>query len=275
MSCRWCHNPESIRPALQMVFRQDRCIGCGECMPVCPEQAIFLSHDCIMTDPEKCVHCCQCADICPAGARESAGKRFTTDEILHIIEKDRLFYEQSNGGVTFSGGEPLFQHGFLIDILKHCKDRDIHRTVDTSGFTDYKILAETTAYTDIFLFDIKHMDTEKHRAHTGVFNHRILENLVNLSKIGAKTGTKIIVRFPLIPGFNDDPDHVNRLGRFISQLPGIPKIDILPFHASAKGKYKTFDLPYYMKKIKPPDDAQIRAAAGILKQYDIEINIDG
>ncbi len=233
LNCQWCHNPESISPKIQKLFTASKCIGCEECCRVCPVQACRLTPEGIVTDDSLCTLCGKCAEVCPTLATEMSGCYRSVDELLEIIEKERPFFDQSAGGVTFSGGEPLLYPDFLIEILDACGKHEIHRAVDTSGFVKTATLLEVAKHTDLFLYDLKMIDAEKHKLYTGVDNHLILENL----KVLAASGAAIRARIPLIGGVNDDDVSINAAAAFVADLPGEKKpVDLLPFHDVAKGK---------------------------------------
>jgi pyruvate formate lyase activating enzyme len=233
LNCQWCHNPESISPKIQKLFTASKCIGCEECCRVCPVQACRLTPEGIVTDDSLCTLCGKCAEVCPTLATEMSGCYRSVDELLEIIEKERPFFDQSGGGVTFSGGEPLLYPDFLIEILDACGKQQIHRAIDTSGFVKTATLLEVAKHTDLFLYDLKMIDAEKHKQYTGVDNPLILENL----KILAESGAAIRVRIPLIGGVNDDNVSIEAAAAFVADLPGEKKpVDLLPFHDVAKGK---------------------------------------
>ena len=177
LSCWWCHNPESLSGDTHRLYRPERCIGCRECLAACSHGAIPDFDGQPQWNAADCRYCRSCAEICPAEAVEFIGKSMTVNEVLSEISKDTLFYDQSRGGVTISGGEPLMQPGFLMQLLDACGERSFHRTVDTSGHVDTNLLMDAAARTDLFLYDIKHMDSEKHLRYTGVSNDKILHNL--------------------------------------------------------------------------------------------------
>ncbi|OEU79574.1 MAG: radical SAM protein, partial [Desulfobulbaceae bacterium C00003063] len=185
LRCAWCHNPESISVRIQKMYNRDKCIGCKSCIDVCPEEACSLTPDGIVTDRERCTGCGKCADICPTKATEMSGRTATVNELIEIIEKERIFFDQSGGGVTFSGGEPLLQSEFLIALLDELGSRSIHRTVDTSGFVKSEILLNVAKRTDLFLYDLKMMNSRRHKKWIGVENEQILENLKLLAQTGA------------------------------------------------------------------------------------------
>jgi pyruvate formate lyase activating enzyme len=235
LRCKWCHNPESISPRVQKLYTAKKCIFCSECVTACPENAIQINNGVLTTDSELCTLCGLCAEACPTNAIEMAGEEKAVEEIMEIVEKDRIFFEQSGGGVTFSGGEPLMQAGFLLALLKASRERGIHTTVDTSGFCATETLLKVAEFTDHFLYDIKVIDDSKHREYTGVGNELILKNLIALSS----TGAGVSIRIPLIKGINDDKSEIEAMAAFINSLEGEQKeVNLLPFHYTARNKYE-------------------------------------
>jgi pyruvate formate lyase activating enzyme len=271
LSCRWCHNPEGITEASQRLYRKDRCIACRECADACPEEAISTSTDGLKWNASDCVYCGTCADICPAEAVELIGKSMTVEEVMAEIARDIVFYDESGGGVTLSGGEPLMQPAFLNALLDACGKLGIHRTVDTTGHTDTQTLLETATRTDLFLYDLKHMDAGKHARFTGVTNQLILENLNVLSR----QDVDIIIRLPLIPGINSDPENIDRTGAFISSLPGVRRINILPYHCAATAKYKNLGMEFHASDIEPSSRDFLDSVAKRLAHYDLTVKIGG
>jgi len=256
LSCDWCHNPESQSMKMQKMYTNTKCIGCGECVEACEQNACTLTPDGIITDPNACILCGKCAEVCPTKATEMSGELQSVEEIVAAIEKEMVFFEQSSGGVTFSGGEPLMHADFLIKLLDACGEKKIHRVVDTTGFTKKDTLLKVAERTDHFLFDLKMMDNERHKTFTGVGNNIILENLIML----AATGASINIRIPLIKGVNDDDENINETIQFIASLPGEKrKINILPYHAIAAKKYEKLGGKYDEKNMsEPSEDEQER-----------------
>ena len=254
-----------------VVYRRDRCIGCGQCVDACTESALALTPSGVVSDLFKCVRCGICAEVCPSGARELIGREMSVDEVVEEIEKDTLFYDQSGGGVTFSGGEPLIQPHFLLGLLDACKELDIHRTVDTSGYADGETVLEVAKKTDLFLYDLKHMDSETHRRYTGVPNEQILKNLELLSTHGAR----IRIRIPIIPGVNSDEENIDRMGSFVSSLPGEHTISLLPYHNAAEGKYERLDMECSLGAVMPPSGLEMEAIAKRLEGFGSRVKIGG
>ncbi|VGO15288.1 Choline trimethylamine-lyase activating enzyme [Pontiella desulfatans] len=272
LSCAWCHNPESISPKQQKMFNAAKCIGCGECVKACPENALELAKGTIVTDPAACTLCGTCAEVCPAKAIETTGREETAEELARIIEKETVFFDQSGGGVTISGGEPLMQPAFLLDLLKACGKKGIHRVVDTSGFADPETLLEIAGHTELFLFDLKHMDPAAHKKWTGVDNRIILENLQLL----AKSGASIIIRIPLIKGINADEENIRASAAFIASLDGARKpIDLLPYHNIAASKLKRLNQPCNLHAMQEPTQDDIDRAIAIFKEQGLDVGIGG
>ena len=217
-----------------------------------------------------CRYCRTCAKVCPAEAVEFIGKTMAVDEVIAEITKDTLFYDQSNGGVTISGGEPLMQPAFLMQ-LDACGKLELHRTLDTSGHVDTRTLLEAATRADLFLYDLKHMDPEKHYRYTGVANDAILTNLKQLSR----QGTRIIVRLPVIPGINTDEENIDRTGAFVATLAGVIGINLLPYHCAADAKYKNLDLKNNAADVQRPSEDLIASVARHLESYNLDVKIGG
>lgn len=273
LNCEWCHNPESISPHVQKMFTQSKCIGCGECVTACPKNACRLdSKEGIITDPDLCKLCGKCAEVCPTGATEMSGKMISPGELVDRIRKETVFFDQSKGGVTFSGGEPLMQPEYLIKVLDECGKEGIHRAVDTSGFAKTEILLEVAKRTDLFLFDLKMMDPVKHKRYTGVSNEKILENLWVLSE----TGANINIRYPMIKGVNAGEDDIRKMAEYVASLPGERKeISILPFHNLAEMKHKKLGNAYELTGMAEPSEADQQRAINIFSEYGLQASIGG
>ena len=271
LSCRWCHNPESMQNGNRRLFRRDRCIVCRECAQTCPAEAIEIGSRDIRWNSSNCVYCGKCAAVCPAEAVELVGKTMSVKEVVDEITKDTIFYDESGGGVTMSGGEPLMQPSFLADLLDACGQLGIHRTVDTSGQADTRVVLETAARTDLFLYDLKHMNPEQHARLTGVTNELILDNLSVLSRQGAE----IIIRFPIIPGFNSDPQNIDQTGAFVSTLPGVERIHILPYHNAAAAKYRSLGLEPKMPDVAASSAEFLASVARQLERHNLTVKIGG
>ena len=290
LSCSWCHNPESQSLTPQLLYRAGRCLRCGECVEVCPERAIhlesnvFAEHPCgtrrwrneslptsesVVTDRNKCTRCQTCVTVCYSGAREFSGREMTVSEVMREIEREIPFYDESHGGVTFSGGEPLMQPTFLSALLKACRKQEIHTVVDTSGFANWNVFEHIRGDVDLFLYDLKHMDSKRHRAVTGVPNEVILENLRLLSASGANC----IIRIPLIPGINDDEKNLVQSGKFLASLSHIQNVELMGYHDIAQAKYEALGREYVLAGTKPPSEAEMHHAAEVLRSYGLIVVI--
>lgn len=235
LRCQWCSNPESQKGAVELEFRSGLCEHYGLCIPACPKGAI---HPNPLAAPEekidflRCDLCGECVRACPTGALHLIGQEYTAEEILQQVLKDEVFYRRSSGGVTLSGGEPFFQPDFSLELFRLCYERGIHTAVETTGHVEWSVLEKSLPVTDLYLYDIKHLDDQIHRQYTGVSNKVILANLNRF----VESGANIILRVPLIPGFNLDEEHLQVVGELASRLE-IEEIHLMPFHQFGRDKY--------------------------------------
>lgn len=271
LRCWWCHNPESQVSVPELTFREERCIGCEVCVEACPNGAISQSGGSLSISVDRCTVCGDCVRACPAEALEIVGREMTVAEVMAEIEKDIVFYDQSGGGVTFSGGEPLAQPDFLYALLQGCKEREIHTAVDTSGFASSEILSRIGESVDLWLYDLKLMDDEKHRHYTGVSNELILRNLKELSL----RGETIIVRVAIVPGINDEEDNLSRLGEFVASLAYPPQVDILAYNKMGLEKYKRLKRAYAFHETQPPSDEGMAELAATLRGFRLQVKMGG
>lgn len=232
LKCAWCHNPESQSPKSQMMFYRDKCIGCGKCSEVCPTK-------------ENCTLCGKCTIYCPVDARRVCGKEYTADEVLSEIIKDKAFYDNSGGGVTFSGGECMLQVDFLLELLKKCKENGIRTAIDTAGHVPFESFKKVLPFTDLFLYDIKLFDSEKHQKYVGANNDLILENYEKLIKSGAN----VWVRIPVISGVNDNIEEMKNIKNFFEKVGFPQKVELLPYHAMGENKYMAIGKDYEAFKV--------------------------
>lgn len=240
LRCFWCQNPESQRSRPELFVTAEKCLNCGRCIPGCPTGACQFNDEGLMTaDRSKCVACGICAAVCPVDARTVMGKRLTVDEVMAEVRKDKNFYAHSEGGVTISGGDPVGQPGFTIEILKACRAEGIHTTIETSAYTSWETFREILEHTDLVYMDIKCMDPALHERCTGVSNERILENAVNTAKI-----RPMLVRTPVIPGFNDNAGELRSIALFARDQMGQKRIELLKFNGLCESKYVRLDQKY-------------------------------
>ncbi len=271
LKCRWCHNPESWSIYPEPGFRGGRCMRCGRCVEACRAQAISSSENGPATDTSKCTLCGECVGVCLSSAREIIGSEMTVGEVLDELEKDIIFYDQSGGGVTFSGGEPLMQPEFLLAMLQNCRARGMHTAVDTTCYAESEIFKEVAEQTDLFLCDLKHMDGDVHRDFTGVDNELILYNIRWLSE----AGKRIIIRIPVVPGFNDNRANIDMTAEFVRSLGNVGKIDVLPYNSGGKEKSARLTTEFDLMETDVPDDRQMAMIVDTLENYGFEIKIGG
>lgn len=234
LRCKWCHNPESNEPVPQLAYYEQLCNGCGSCAAACKEKAVNLKGVKVKMNRQLCTTCGGCVSVCLFGAREILGRTYLVEQVMKEVEKDRAFYKNSGGGITVSGGEPLYQAGFTASILRECKREEYHTAVETCGFASEDVIKETAEYTDLFLYDIKLMDSRLHRKYTGVGNEQIHKNL---KIIGRELKKDIWIRMPLIKNINDSEEEMKQAIDMVSDIkPQIKKVCLLPYHALGLSK---------------------------------------
>ncbi len=270
MACIWCHNPEGLSGKRHMIRYDKRCIGCGECVKGCPQGALGMStsHG-IVVDDQKCIACGKCVDICCANAIEMVGGTMSSRQVADVVLKDVTFYDESGGGVTFSGGEPLAQWAFVKECSQLLKQRGIHIAMETSGCVRQDVIQEIAPHVDLFLYDLKHIDSAVHEKYCGMGNERILENLQTLSAMGKE----IIIRMVVVPGVNDAPEIVERLCAFLTKIHGIQFISLLPLHKSATEKYRRLGRDFPIADFQVPDDERMAAVARLFKHRGFMVQI--
>ena len=234
LDCPWCHNPEGKAGQPEFMWSRTECLGCRDCQEACSRNAISFTDGSLFLERTKCDLCQTCVQACPSRALKIVGKETAVAEVMKEIEKDISFYDESKGGVTFSGGEPLMQPRFLNDLSKACRNAGIHTALDTCGYVKPEILQGISWNIDLFLYDLKIINDQKHVRFTGVSNRLILKNLETLSR----SGKKVIVRYPLIPNINDHEEDVSKLAAFISTLKSVQEIHVLPYHKGGAAKHK-------------------------------------
>ncbi len=265
LDCWWCHNPESRSPEREPFFRAQRCIRCGACVDACPEGALARE------DPGLCRACGACAEACYAGAREMVGREMSVAEAMEEVLKDRAFYEESGGGVTASGGEPLMQAEFLFELLKDCKREGLHTVLDTNGYAPWEKIEPLLPLVDLFLYDLKLMDEERHRQFTGASNRLILENLGRLSGRGAF----LHLRIPVIPEVNDDEENLMATAALARTLPGVKRVDLLPYHQAALAKYENLGQSYRLTGTRTPAEVRMLELARMFSDSGLPVHVGG
>lgn len=261
LKCKWCHNPESIDLKNQIEFYPQRCIGCNACFQVCPNRVHFIDENqehCI--NRSSCRGCQLCTETCYANALVAVGKKVNSEYLLETILSDELYFKNSSGGVTFSGGECMLQIDFLTEILRKCKAKSIHTAVDTAGCVPWSSFQKITDVTDLFLYDVKAADMKKHEQLTGVNNKLILQNLIRLSE----TGKQIYVRIPFVVGCNGD--QIEKIGEILKPL-NIAKVEVMPYHKLGNSKYIALDIENELLGIEPPTEEMVDRVVSILRSY--------
>ncbi len=256
LTCLWCSNPESQKREEEIACFENRCVQCGYCAEVCPKQIIEHGGSYSILKRQDCDMCMQCVEECCTNAKKAIGQRYAVEELYQEILKDKPFYDSSGGGVTFSGGEPLMQADFLIEMLKICKENGIHTAIETTGMADILKFMEVLKYVDLIYFDLKHMDRDTHIKLTGVPNDKILENLALISK----KHDNIVVRIPVIPGLNDSAENIRETAAYAASL-SIPCMELLPYHDFGESKYGQLGRKYTLPQIEKPSEEDMEALA--------------
>ena len=272
LNCPWCSNPEGVSSEPEIMVGERKCISCKRCAEVCSAGAISFDNDLRIIDWKLCTNCLECGKVCPSHAIEVMGEYKTVDEAFKIVAQDRDFYNVSGGGVTVSGGEPLLQWEFVRDLFKKCKRAGLHTALDTTAYSPWESMEQVLRYTDLILFDIKHMDPEKHQNKTGVSNELILENL---DKASNATATEIWLRIPLIPGFNDSESNMQETAELASRT-RVEKISLLLYHEWGKGKYSGLGEQYGYAGadgVLEPDSDVAKKCRGILESHGLEVTV--
>lgn len=298
LKCQWCHNPEGLNNKIEFLHNKDKCSLCGECVKRCPKSAICIIDEAVTTDMSKCNLCSECSYYCANGLREIAGKQYSVDELMQIILKDRIFFEESGGGVTLSGGEPVMQIDSIEELLKRLKLENIHTAVDTSGIMPFEYYERIYKYTDLFLYDIKLVDEDKHKFFTGCSNDVIIDNLKKLSVLYSNADVEsslksnltdkdksnlcnstdtyrgINIRLPIIEGVNEDDEHIDKVIELISGL-GIKNINLLPYHNISGHKYKNLNMKYEGNEMNVPSDEKMSGFKNKLEGKGYIVKIGG
>jgi pyruvate formate lyase activating enzyme len=260
LRCLWCHNPESIHPQVEISFQRQRCINCGACAAACANGAQVCDECGRFLKRSACTACQSCVSVCPSGALSECGQEMTTDKVMETIMRDRPFYTKSGGGVTFSGGEPLLHPALLSKLLQMSRDLDLHTAVDTAGNVPFEYFLPVQPYTSLFLFDIKAFDPALHRRLTGVDNARILKNLRQLGKLGAR----LWVRLPFIPNLNNDRTEIIAIAALLKDIPAVEKVELIPYHAYGESKYEFLGIDRNISQLSVPTREEV---LGVLSAY--------
>lgn len=265
LSCWWCHNPDSQNFTPDVLYSAERCRLCGECLSACPHGAIERVGN-RMTVTEDCERCGTCVDFCGAEARSVSGREMKAGEILAEIERDVVFFDESKGGVTFTGGEPFSQPELLEALLTECRARRIHSTIETCGAAPRELVLRIGALADLILYDLKMVDAARHRMYTGAGNRNILENLEAL----VAAGSRVVVRMPIIPGVNDRAEDVRAACEYLAPL-GLHRVELLAYHRTGTEKYRRLGREYLLEDTPPPGTAAVVDIAARMRAAGIAV----
>ncbi len=271
LQCRWCQNPESQKLKPEIMHNFEKCTVCGRCGEVCESGAITYAVDektgkpVTVTDRSKCTACGKCIEVCLNEARSMAGEEMTVEEAFDKVQQDKLFFGK-DGGITITGGEPLVQWEFTRELFRMCKEDGIHTCIETCGFADWEKVCEVMKYVDLVLYDVKHMDPQQHRICTGHDNRRIMENLRRISQ---ELDKNIIVRVPVIPGYNATVANMKAMGKFIQEeVPTCDEVNLLPFHNMGESKLQQLE-EHSDFSSRVPTDEEMRELREAVAQYGI------
>jgi pyruvate formate lyase activating enzyme len=270
LSCRWCSNPEAKRPQPQIAFFERTCFLCGDCVPVCAESAIVLHDHHITWDREKCSQCGLCAQVCLAHAFSLIGREMTAGDVIAEVLRDAAFYSD-HGGLTLTGGEPTLQPEFAEAVLSLAKFEGLHTAIETCGAVGWQNIARLLPYLDLVLFDLKHVDRRAHEQFTGASNAIILDNLRRATLAGAN----VIVRVPLIPGFNADRYSLVAIAEFIQSLQVVREVHLLAYHTLGRSKYRALGIPYELEQYPAMKLEEANQWAAIFKEFGFDVLVGG
>jgi pyruvate formate lyase activating enzyme len=271
LGCLWCSNPESQNAHPQLVHYAKKCLECKACVSICERDALSLVSGGIVIQRDRCDGCGACISVCNTQALVLLGKSMTPEETVAEVLKDEPFYQRSGGGVTFSGGEPLMQGEFVLRVAELCKEHYISTAVETCGFVSWDTFMRVLPAIDLFLYDLKEMDPERHREYTGVKNDLVLENFIKL----AGTGKEIIVRVPVIPGYNDRDENFKMIIDFIRRYATGSRVDLLPYHRLGKPKYDRLGMTYIPESVDPPPPSRMERLKEEFMQAGFQVSIGG
>lgn len=273
LRCLWCSTPDSQSELPEMEFFEDRCIGCAKCVAACPNQAVHRSDDGkIHNDRARCMSCGRCVSECTVGARQIAGREMTIGEVLEEVEKDRVFYSKSGGGVTLSGGEATMQAAFSEGILEACLASGIHTAVETCGYTRWGTLKKLVRRVDLVYLDIKHMSSAEHKEMTRRGNRLVLDNAARI--VGEHPSVELVIRIPVIPGYNDSDDNLLATASFVHGLRKECAVELLPYHRLGIHRYNALSRDYALSDVEPPSEDRMRCLEQLMRASGVKVLCD-
>jgi pyruvate formate lyase activating enzyme len=271
LRCQWCANPESTNAFPELMYYPKKCIGCRKCLAVCKNGAVRLAGEQLVFERDLCKNCGSCAEQCYSAAREMTGREYDVESVKKEVDKDIVFFKNSGGGVTFSGGEPLLWPDFIEKLAKYYKGMGISVAIETCGYVPWKNFEKIIDYIDLVMFDLKFMQSEKHLEYLGYSNELIINNLIGVSKLVDTT-----IRIPIIPGVNDCKEDIIAFGEFLYSLSGrVKRVEILPYHDFAINKYEGLGRKYLLNDLKVPDNEYMARIKNILEKYGLQVQIGG
>lgn len=270
LSCRWCHNPETWKVKSELMQCKPCCVGCGNCIKACTRNALSVTDEGVNIDRTLCDNCGDCSKVCHSGALELQGRYVTVDEAYNVLMEDESFFRTSHGGITLSGGECTMQSAFVIKLLRKLKENGVHTAIETCGFCQWETFKQILEYVDLVLYDIKVPDDEKSRYYTGQGFNLIHENLCKARELGKE----IIIRYPMIPGVNDDDESIHTIIE-IAKEADISKLHILPFHQTGEPKWVGLGRPYSLSEMKEPEDDEVQKVLDVFLNAGLDASVGG
>lgn len=270
LRCLWCHNPEGMKRERQVSYDSQKCIRCGRCEGSCLHHGHIVNGEEHRLDRSNCIGCGSCMEACPTDALRIYGRSMTVEEVLEDVLGDKPFYDNSGGGITLSGGEPLSQSAFALELLKRSKEANLHTCIETCGYCSLEVMKEAADFTDLILFDVKETDKKFHKRFTGVDNDRILANLWMLLEIGKP----VILRCPVIPGCNDRKEHFEEIARLSEKMKNVQEIHLEPYHPFGLDKYGKLGMKAGYDKDEFMDVDKVKSYIDMMQQFtNVEIKI--